>query len=87
MRGLKICFCGEMRKIIPKLSMLPLLIWSFVFISEFTRNFFFINGKQIKPKVTAHYIRNMSNLVGLNTTCHDLLIGAVKFPVFFLFFF
>ena len=28
MRGHKICFCREILKIIPKLSLLPLLIWS-----------------------------------------------------------
>ena len=28
MRGHKICFCGEIRLIITKLSQLPLLIWS-----------------------------------------------------------
>ena len=30
MRGHKVCFNGKIRKIIPKLSLLPLLIWSTV---------------------------------------------------------
>ena len=30
MEGHKICFAGEIWKIIPRLSLLPLFIWSFV---------------------------------------------------------
>ena len=30
MKGLKICFYGEMGLIVPELSLLPLLIWSTV---------------------------------------------------------
>ena len=55
MRGHNVCFNGKIRKIIPKLSLLPLLIWStdfnYIFVSiyvsaHFMSSTYVLNLKQ-----------------------------------------
>ena len=62
MMGHKICFSGEIRLIIPKLSLLPLLIWSSAYTTgtinigtTFYDKFFFFVKRKFVSALCAYY--------------------------------